>query len=422
MRTYTRKKPEYQFIEGVQELCRLCLEKATSFVQIFTEDSESDVCGALSLRIMICVGLEITREDCLPNAICLKCYDELEKYYTFRKKCEMTYQKLKSHVLAVREKERQKSLDNNETSESENIDKLNNHEETNMQTLVLSLNGEESSEVVNVINGAQIVNLQVQNISSTDLPVLQIEESNTVSMVLSSILIELGVLQQQTDGTLVMVDETLKTVELEGEDQTKIILELVEEDMEGTISASKEEPTLSKFNENISEMKYVVDEPKNKLDLKRLNIKFKEEDMYSDRRCETCGKLFASRSVLARHQRVHTGERPYACARCGRRFAQRERPFACELCPKSFTQRGALAVHARQHVPKNARALELHRCRFCSKVFLYASGLSRHMTVHSGKVFVCNTCSRHFRDKSSLRRHLRKSHRSDDTPPPPTKL
>lgn len=47
----------------------------------------------------------MTNEDCLPNTICQECHKELERYYSFRKKCETSYQKLKSHVLAVRERQ-----------------------------------------------------------------------------------------------------------------------------------------------------------------------------------------------------------------------------------------------------------------------------------------------------------------------------
>lgn len=46
---------------------------------------------------------------------------------------------------------------------------------------------------------------------------------------MSTMLVELGVLRQEED-RLVFVDEELNTVELEGADNTKIVLQLVEED------------------------------------------------------------------------------------------------------------------------------------------------------------------------------------------------
>ena len=51
--------------------------------------------------------------------------------------------------------------------------------------------------------------------------------------------------------------------------------------------------------------------------------------------CGTCGKGFARRSDLARHERIHSNIRPHICPEPN--------------CNKQFIQRSALTVHMRVH-------------------------------------------------------------------------
>lgn len=100
------------------------------------------------------------KEECLPNVICLKCFNELNKYYAFRKRCEVTYQKLKSHVLAFKENLYKEKL----LKEVENKKKLDEENEDRMK-FVVTFEKDQFPEVsVLNLNGVAQVNHLVDHV------------------------------------------------------------------------------------------------------------------------------------------------------------------------------------------------------------------------------------------------------------------
>ena len=80
--------------------------------------------------------------------------------------------------------------------------------------------------------------------------------------------------------------------------------------------------------------------------------------------CTICGKKFTRNSYVQRHFRTHTGLKPFNCKLCTTSFSQRSHltthlnsihstimgkaPYFCNLCCKEFTRKNYLKSH-RQH-------------------------------------------------------------------------
>lgn len=81
----------------------------------------------------------------------------------------------------------------------------------------------------------------------------------------------------------------------------------------------------------------------------------------------TCGRRFSRSDELTRHERIHTGQKPFQCKICGRAFSRSdhltthvrthtgEKPFSCDVCGRKFARSDEKKRHSKVHMKQRIK-------------------------------------------------------------------
>ena len=161
--------------------------------------------------------------------------------------------------------------------------------------------------------------------------------------------------------------------------------------------------------------------------------------------CNYCSKAWDRPSDLVKHIRIHTGDKPFQCKDCDKRFADKSLFlkhsrthkssssifYICGICDKKFQVESNLEKHLKTHTAASYSCsacgkkffdeislgahINLHNgvlpynCTFCNKEFGQLADLKKHERIHTGeKPYACHYCDRNFSDNSALKKHERR--------------
>ncbi|XP_048880219.1 zinc finger and SCAN domain-containing protein 12 isoform X2 [Brienomyrus brachyistius] len=137
--------------------------------------------------------------------------------------------------------------------------------------------------------------------------------------------------------------------------------------------------------------------------------------------CKVCNLTLPSAFRLQEHMHLHSGERPYRCAECGKRFCHlvnyrthlrkhaQAAGIRCRICNTGFDTLESLQVHMEcVHLRKR-----IYQCDICNLIFGRLDECQHHANQHQNECtwHQCPQCGCQFRRHKSLLRHLERHER-----------
>ena len=227
--------------------------------------------------------------------------------------------------------------------------------------------------------------------------------------------------------TSVLKENILETVPLDKEEQinnTACTIEVDEsekQELDDTDFNIEETKTGLTDSNSVVKKEILENVPLDKeeqLDYTACTIKVEESDntdfkaIKTNGSCDVCGKKFSN---MSRHRKTHTGEKPHACDLCDYRsnfldhlkthkLTHTKEKRQCDTCGKLLSLQ-YYRFHKCHHCSLKSGNANKCECSICAKSFSSPAYLKKHMYLHEGKPYSCDTCDKTFATTYDLKLH-----------------
>lgn len=411
-----------------KDICRLCWSKNAN-IEIFEENFENNSQKHIIDIIKDCLQIELLNVD--PKKLCESCSNEVNRFYSFKRFCNETDNKLKEILLKGLEELQNKRIDVN-TVKDEVVDVDFNFDGLG-PFIEDTADCSDDCNVNTLISHAKFRQKYSHKRTPTycNLCCLELGTKEKLSLHNSEFH------GCENDGTVFKCfgcEKRFRNKKLRTSHEHNFCKQLRDGYKCNICDRYLPKRCMYEYHMRDHLHNTLTELPELIFKCRKCVSTFKSKELLKDHMseheksknfiCDICGRIFTRQDYLHKHKLTHTGVKPYECSHCDFKTVQRssltthirkhtgDRPYSCDMCPQKCISSSNLRAHRRRHL-----GVKKYECAICNKKFGYKISLEEHISsAHvRSESHPCEHCGATYTRVRGLKRHLAAKHGKENS-------